>query len=133
MSNTAIAIPEGFVSTSPAASLVFQSPTNWVKAEAEGIMVQGTFQGLTPKDSYGKENFQFEATADGTAFDRDGNQKEYRAGATIIINTSSNLASKMKDIELGTEVVVVYNGQNTLTKGPYRGKKAHSFNVLVRK
>lgn len=131
--STALNIPEGFVSTTPSSSLSFQNPKNWLTAEADGVMVQGIYQGLTEKDAFGKENFKFLATADGVSFDKDGNEKSFLAGSTVIINTSSNLVSKMKDIEAGSEVIVIYDGQNKLTKGPYKGKLAHAYTTLIKK
>lgn len=130
--SAALNIPEGFVDTTQKGQLVFQNPANWVKAEAEGTMVVGTFEGLTDTDAYGKQNFKISATRDGVGFDKEGEEVSFSAGATVIINTSSNLASKMKEIEVGQEVAIIYNGQNKLSKGPYKGKMAHSYTVLQR-
>lgn len=125
------AIPEGFVSNKQT-TLVFQNPKRWADAEVEGLMVQGNFLGLTEKDAYGKENFKFEATADGVSFDADGNTVEYKAGTTVIINTSAGLSNQMNEIDIGTEVAIIYNGQTKISKGPYKGKMAHNYTVATR-
>lgn len=123
---------DGFVSTEAGAGLVFQSPSRWAKAEETGPMVVGTYLGLTEPDSFGKQNHKFLATQGGGSVNSDGEISEFGIGATVIINTSSNLAAKLKDIAEGTEVAVIYNGQNKLTKGPYKNKLAHSFSIMVR-
>lgn len=134
MSNLAelLALPEGFVDTTKKGQLVFQNPANWVKAKESGTMVVGTFEGLTDTDAYGKQNFKISATKEGVSFDKEGAHKVFSSGATVIINTSSSLASKMKEIEAGQEVAIIYNGQNKLPKGPYKGKLAHSYTVIPR-
>ena len=125
---------EGFESTSPKASLVFQNPKNWHTAEADGVMVMGIYEGPCEEvDQFGKTNFKFTSNTDGLSFDKDGNEKPFVAGTTVIINTSSNIASKLKDIEIGTEVAVKYLGQNKLRSGPYKGKFAHSYDVLIKR
>lgn len=130
--SAALNIPEGFVSTSAQSTIAFQNPSNWIKAKADGVMVQGIFEGMTEPDQYQKCNFAFLATADGISYDKEGNEKSFKAGDKVIVNTSSNIKSKLSEVEAGTEVIVVYEGQNKLTKGPYKGKLAHTYNVLKR-
>lgn len=130
MTNEALQIPEGFVSKRPTSGLVFQNPSNWLKAgQEEGTMVVGIYEGLTEKDAYGKQNFIFSATRVGVAFTKDGDEKLFPIGSKVIINTSANIASKLTDADIGAELCVVYQGQHKLTKGPYAGKKAHLFDV----
>lgn len=123
---------EGFVSTEESSGLVFQSPSRWAKAEETGPMVVGTYLGLTEPDSFGKQNHKFLATQGGGSVGANGEVAEFDAGSTVIINTSSNLAAKLKNIAEGTEVAIIYNGQNKLTKGPYKNKLAHSFSIMTK-
>lgn len=121
---------EGFVSAEQGSKLVFQNPGRWNKAEATGPMVVGTYLGLTEADAFGKQNHKFLATRDGVSISSDGEEIPFTAGSTVIINTSSNLASKLADVSEGTEIAVVYNGQVKISKGPYKNKMAHSYSIL---
>lgn len=129
-------IPEGFVALNSGetkGTLAFQNPSNWLKAEATGPMVVGIYEGqMTEPDQYGKLNHKFTATQAGESFNKDGEETAFAAGATVIINTSKGLEKSLKDVEVGTEVCVLYNGQNKIKSGPYKNKMAHSYSILVK-
>lgn len=124
-----LAVPEEFIRPS---NLVFQSASKWSSAEADGVMVIGTYEGRTEPDSYGKENHSFVATRDGVSYDADGNEVPFSAGAKIIINSSASLDRGLTEDKVGAELCIVYNGKNKLTKGPNKGKEAHSFSILTK-
>lgn len=122
-------LPAGFSTVANSAgSLAFQNAAQWHAADAIGTMVQGIYEGRLEKDVYGKSNFKFTATADGDSI-RGEETIPFKAGSTVIINETGNLARKMENIEVGTEVIVIYDGQLKIRSGPMKGKSSNMFTV----
>lgn len=130
MTATAAKLPEGFTSTKD--PIVFQNPASWYKAGEVGRMVQGTYLGRLEEDNFGKRNYRFTATAPGESLAKDGTLLAYEAGTTVVINESGNINAKMKDIEVGAEVIIDYEGQIVLKNGPRKGKSCNIFAVYVK-
>lgn len=124
-------LPTGFTTVGNAGGLVFQNAAQWHAADATGTMIQGIYEGRLDKDVYGKSNFKFTATADGESI-RAGEILPYSAGATVIVNETGNLARKLENIEIGTEVLVMYDGQLKIRTGPMKGKLSNQFTVAVK-
>lgn len=123
-------LPTGFSKVGGTSnSLAFQNPANWSKAELTGRMIQGTYEGRLAKDVYGKENHQFTATTDGEMINSEGDVIPFVAGTTVILNDSGNLTRLLSKIEIGTEVIVDYEGKQKLKSGPFKGKSVNNYSV----
>lgn len=84
--------------------------------EEPGLLVEGIYTGAIPNSfDDTKSDYKFE-TED---------------GRTVVINSAGQLAYQMKSVEVGTLVRVEYMGKQEMKKGKNKGKKAHSFEVLV--
>ena len=123
-------LPEGF--EEQRSKLVFQNPASWTKAGETGRMVHGIYEGKLEEDAYGKENYKFTSLESGVTYDKEGNEIEYDAETTIIINATGSLDKKMEGVNVGAEVIVDFDGKIILTKGPMKGKSANTFSVYVR-
>lgn len=114
------------------ASLTLSSPKTWKNADGTssgsnvtyirpsqakpGVLLEGIFTGtIDNKFEPTKKDFRF----------------ELEDGSIAIINSAGNLASRLNGVAIGTLVQVSYEGQQTIKKGRFAGKKAHSFNVKV--
>jgi hypothetical protein len=49
----------------------------------------------------------------------------------VAVPGSGQLNSLMKQVAVGAEVQIVYNGKETIKKGNFAGKSAHSFSVAA--
>jgi len=49
----------------------------------------------------------------------------------VAVPGSGQLNSLMKQVAVGSEVQIVYNGKETIKKGNFAGKSAHSFSVAA--
>jgi hypothetical protein len=86
------------------------------KLEGPGLVVEGIYLGSVPNNfDNTKSDYQFEE-ADGTK---------------VVINSTGQLASQMKNIDVGTLCQVNYKGKQTIAKGKLAGKQCHSFDVLT--
>ena len=82
----------------------------------EGVVLEGTYVESLPNPlNNDKLDFKFET--------EDGDVK--------IVNGAGNLAYKMKFINVGDYCQVVYNGKQDITKGTFKGKQAHNFEILI--
>jgi hypothetical protein len=126
--------PAGYTSARTGGNLVFQSPATWAKEEANGIMVVGTYDGMTEdiNELSGKADFVFTATQAGVRLLKDGKSEEFEAGTTVIINNNGSLAYQLKNVAIGTGVAIQYDGKQKAKKGPLKGKELHSFTVLTK-
>lgn len=125
-------LPAGFTTVeNSAGSLVFQNAAQWHLADATGVMVQGIYEGRLEKDVYGKSNFKFTATADGESI-RGEDSLPYKAGATVIVNETGNLARRLENVEIGTELIIMYEGQLKIRTGPMKGKMSNQFNIAIK-
>lgn len=96
----------------------------WSKWSAGDFLV-GKFQS-TGEDNFGKPNYKVEVIE--ASFD-DG--EEPQAGSIFSFNSSGALTKAMEEVNPGDVIKVIYKGEETLTKGKYKGKKYHSMEVLV--
>jgi hypothetical protein len=77
-------------------------------------------------DSFGNPNYKVEVIE---AKFEDGN--EPKAGSTFSFNSSGALKKSMEEISVGDILKVIYKGEDTVSKGKFKGKKFHSMEVLV--
>jgi len=110
---------------------IFQSAGRWSEAGRTGTMASGTFTQSVVDPNYGQTNYEIKADAPGEYIDGDGVLRSFSAGDLIIINGTAGLARKMENIPVGTGLEINYLGQAELTKGKYKGKAVHNFEVLV--
>lgn len=95
----------------------------------------------TSIDNYGKTSYHVEIEEHNIEFDEEHgytnkngkfvNDTEIAEGETIALNHNGSLDYKLKDIEFGTKVKIVYEGQDTMKKGQYKGSKFHVVSVFV--
>lgn len=52
-------------------------------------------------------------------------------GDVVVVNNVGNLNFKMKNVKVGDYVRVVYEGQDIMQKGAFKGKPVNIFDVLV--
>lgn len=84
--------------------------------KAGDTVVEGIYTGSTQNVMYPEKlDFLFQ----------DANNKK------VVVNEGGNLKTRLKDIETGTLVMIIYNGKQMITKGPRKGKEAHNVEVLV--
>ena len=82
----------------------------------EGVVLEGTYLESIPNPlNNEKLDFKFET--------EDGSIK--------VVNGAGNLGYKMKYISAGDYVQVTYRGKQEITKGSFKGKEAHNFEVLT--
>jgi len=77
-------------------------------------------------DTFGNPNYKVEVIE---AKFEDG--KEPKTGSVFSFNSSGTLKKAMEEIAVGDIVKVIYKGEDTVTKGKYKGKRFHSMEVLV--
>lgn len=95
------------------AGITFIRPSQLTDPE---LLVEGIYIGALPNNfDDSKSDYKFE-TAD---------------GKTVVINSAGQLAYQMKKVEVGSLVRVEYLGKTEMKKGKNKGKKAHSFEVLI--
>lgn len=77
-------------------------------------------------DSFGNPNYKVEVIE---ANFEDGSQP--KAGANFSFNSSGTLKKAMGEVSVGDIIKVIYKGEDTVSKGKFKGKKFHSMEVLV--
>jgi hypothetical protein len=97
---------------------------SWAKWSVGDFLV-GKFQS-TSEDNFGKPNYKVEVIE--ASFD-DGD--EPKVGTLFSFNSSGSLTKAMEEVEAGDVIKVIYKGEETFTKGKYKGKKFHAMEVLV--
>jgi hypothetical protein len=103
----------------PAASdsIEFIKPSDLANAGTKGEILTGTFvEGIQNQFNKDKLDYKFKRESD---------------GATVVINSTGSLSYQMRNVIPGTLCQVLYNGKETITKGPMKGKEAHNFKVNV--
>lgn len=78
------------------------------------------------EDTFGNPNYKVEVIE---AKFEDG--KEPKEGTIFTFNSSGTLKKAMEEIATGDVLKVIYKGEDTVTKGKFKGKKFHSMEVLV--
>ena len=95
------------------------------KKWSEGDYLVGKYVSQS-EDQFGKANYKVEVIEgqfeDGTT---------PKAGAMFTFNSSGALNKAMDEISEGDIIKVIYKGEDTITKGKYKGKSFHSMEVLV--
>jgi hypothetical protein len=56
---------------------------------------------------------------------------EKEDGSMAVINGAGNLGYRMKSISPGDLVQITYEGKQEITNGKFKGRAAHSFDVLI--
>ncbi len=79
-----------------------------------GTTISGTFEG-----SFTTKKF-------GTTY-----HKVQTSEGLIAVPGATQVNNLVKRVALGSEIQIVYNGKETIKKGNYAGKQAHSFNVAA--
>lgn len=77
------------------------------------------------EDSFGNPNYKVEVIE---ANFEDGNIP--KANTIFTFNSSGTLKKAMESIQVGEIFKVIYKGEDTVTKGKFKGKKFHSMEVL---
>jgi len=100
----------------------------WKEWDVEEFVI-GKFLG-TREDQYGKTNVELEVEE--VNFDLvNQNDNPLTKGKKLVLNSCGALDNKVDEFEKGMFVRVEYTGEITLTKGPYKGKKAHTVEVFI--
>lgn len=93
---------------------------NW----AEGDYLVGKYVAQS-EDSFGNPNYKVEVIE---ANFEDGNNP--KTNTMFTFNSSGTLKKAMESIQVGEIFKVIYKGEDTVTKGKFKGKKFHSMEVL---
>jgi hypothetical protein len=80
----------------------------------------------TGEDSFGNPNYKVEVIEAG--FD---SGEAPKVGAVFTFNSAGALNKAFEEIEKDEVVKVIYRGEDTITKGKFKGKKFHSMEVMV--
>ena len=96
-------------------NLRFVRPSQLAEEDFKGVLLEGRFVESMP-NPFDNEKLDFKFS--------DNEDK------TVIINGAGNLTYKMKGIEPGAMVQVSYNGKKEISKGNYKGRMAHDFEVM---
>jgi hypothetical protein len=78
------------------------------------------------EDNFGNPNYKVEVIE---AQFEDGQTP--KAASIFTFNSSGALKKAMAEINVGDIVKVIYKGEDTITKGKFKGKKFHKMEVLV--
>lgn len=103
-------LPEG----REASEITFIRPAKLSEAGFLGVILEGEYVGSLP-NPHNSEKLDFKFKLDD--------------GSISLINGAGNLGYKMQYINVGDYVQVEYEGKQEMTKGDYKGKQAHNFEV----
>ena len=78
------------------------------------------------EDNYGKPNYKVEVIEAGFS-----TGEAPKAGTMFTFNSSGALNKAMDEVKEGDIIKVIYKGEDTISKGKYKGKAFHSMEVLV--
>lgn len=84
----------------------------------QGMILEGIFEGAVPN-----------------AFNEDKNDFRFKTddGTLVTVNGAGNLSARMSEVSVGDYCRVEYLGMYPIKKGKFKGKDAHSFDVLIAK
>lgn len=102
-----------------------QSYRKWSEYK-EGDVVIGQYVGIHICQ-YDKENVKIKVL---DAQFKDGSGESF-IGKTLVINHCGSLEHAMKEVSEGECLQIEYTGKTMLTKGPFKGKEAHTVEVNV--
>lgn len=106
-------------------TIVGQSAYKPWKNWSEGDYLVGKYVSEAT-DSFGNPNYKVEVIESGF---EDGNNP--KANSIFTFNSSGTLKKAMENIQVGDVFKVIYKGEDTVSKGKFKGKKFHSMEVLV--
>jgi hypothetical protein len=114
--------------------LFFVKPADLSRAEFEGIVAEGEFVEALPNqfnDNISDFKIVLDTPLKVMGVDKDGDryEKELATGDTVVVNGAGNLNYLMKEVSPGSLCQIAYNGKIEITKGNFKGKEAHNFNV----
>jgi hypothetical protein len=94
-----------------------------------GDVVLGKFLGSFPNQfDESKPNYSIEVLE---SFLKDKKaQKEITEGTILALNHTGMLHKALSNMEIGKIIQVTYNGSNTMEKGKFKGKSAHTMEVM---
>lgn len=95
-------------------ALIIVRPSALAEANFTGPVAEGIYEEAVPNK-----------------FDKMDYKIRTESGDLIIINSTGSLAKQMASVQLGSLVLIEYNGKRTLTKGKLAGKSVHNFTVSV--
>lgn len=78
------------------------------------------------EDNFGNPSYKVEVIEAGFE-----NADVPATGSIFSFNSSGALNKAMEEITVGDVIKVIYKGEDTVTKGKFKGKKFHSMEVLV--
>lgn len=78
------------------------------------------------EDNFGNPSYKVEVIEAGFE-----NADVPATGSIFSFNSSGALNKAMEEITVGDVLKVIYKGEDTVTKGKFKGKKFHSMEVLV--
>lgn len=78
------------------------------------------------EDQFGNPNYKVETIE--SEFE---NGDDIIKGAVFSFNSSGALNKAMEEVEVGDVIKVIYKGEDTISKGKFKGKAFHSMEVLV--
>ena len=109
------------------AARTYKKWDNWT----EGDYIIGEYTDKTV-DNYGKNNYAIKLIEVHMVNPTDDRGGELKAGMTLGLNHCGSLGYRMDDIEVGTEVEIVYNGTTSLPDNhKFKGKACHQVEVFV--
>ncbi len=97
-------------------TVTFIRPSKLQADGITGVIVEGTYVESIPNQyDEGKLDYKFE--------------KE--DGSIVIVNGGGNLGFKMSKIMIGDYVQLSYEGMKEIKNGKMKGRKSHTFSILV--
>lgn len=92
----------------------FIRPSKLTDEDVDSVLVEGTFVESMP-NNYIKDKLDF---------------KFQTEAGIAVLNGAGNLQYKMRNVNPGEIIQVVYLGKQEMQKGPFKGKSAHNFDVF---
>lgn len=101
---------------SNSASIEYVRPSVLAESKFTGVVLEGTFIESVPNS--------FDSTKTDFKFEKED-------GSVVVINSAGNLGYRMRSVSPGDFCRVEYEGMKDISSGKMKGKKAHSFNILI--
>ncbi len=97
-------------------TVTFIRPSELQKNGTTGVIVEGVFiEAIKNHYNEDKNDYKFE--------------KE--DGSIVIVNAGGNLGFKMSKVTVGDYVQLSYEGMKEIKNGKMKGKKSHTFSLLI--
>lgn len=108
--------------------MVFKKWADW----AEGDYVSGELLSVAVDPTYGKNVYGVKLEGISLVDPTTSNGVELKPGMTLGLNAAGGLDYRMKEVEVGDIVEIVYQGSGELPGNhKYKGKPAHQFDVYT--